>query len=68
MTGMGKDGSLELGEIYRAGGLTVAQDEASSIVFGMPKVAIEYGNAEKIVSLADMASTLNTLAKQFAKV
>jgi two-component system chemotaxis response regulator CheB len=67
MTGMGKDGSLELGEIYRAGGLTVAQDEASSIVFGMPKVAIEYGNAEKIVSLADMASTLNALAKQFAK-
>jgi len=67
MTGMGKDGSLELGEIYRAGGLTVAQDEASSIVFGMPKVAIEYGNAEKIVSLADMASTLNDLAKQFAK-
>jgi two-component system chemotaxis response regulator CheB len=67
MTGMGKDGSAEIGEIYKAGGLTLAQDEASSVVFGMPKMAIEYGNVEKVVSLGEMAATLNALAKQFAK-
>jgi two-component system chemotaxis response regulator CheB len=67
MTGMGRDGSAEIGEIYRAGGLTLAQDEATSVVFGMPKVAIELGNAEKVVSLNEMATTLNKLAKDFAR-
>jgi len=67
MTGMGRDGSAEIGEIYRAGGLTLAQDEQSSVVFGMPKVAIEMGHAEKVVSLNDMASTLNKLAKDFSR-
>ncbi len=67
MTGMGRDGSYEIGEIYKAGGLTLAQDEASSVVFGMPKVAIEQGNAEKVVPLAEMAATLNKLAKEFAR-
>jgi two-component system chemotaxis response regulator CheB len=67
MTGMGRDGSAEIGEIYRAGGLTLAQDEASSVVFGMPKVAIELGHAERVVSLNEMASTLNKLAKEFAR-
>lgn len=67
MTGMGRDGSAEIGEIYRAGGLTIAQDEASSVVFGMPRVAIELGNAEHVVSLGDMASKLNAFAQQYAK-
>jgi len=67
MTGMGRDGAAEIGEIYRSGGLTLAQDEASSIVFGMPKVAIELGNVERVVSLAEMAGTLNKLAKEFAR-
>ena len=67
MTGMGRDGSAEIGEIYRAGGLTLAQDEASSVVFGMPKVAIEMGNVEKVVSLNEVAATLNRLAKDFAR-
>lgn len=67
MTGMGRDGSAEIGEIYRAGGLTLAQDEQSSVVFGMPKVAIEMGHAEKVVSLNDMAPTLNKLAKEFCR-
>ncbi|NNM67469.1 MAG: chemotaxis protein CheB, partial [Spirochaetales bacterium] len=66
MTGMGRDGSAEIGEIYRAGGLTLAQDEKSSVVFGMPKVAIEMGHAEKIVSLEETAEVLNRLAKEFA--
>jgi len=67
MTGMGRDGAAEIGEIYRAGGLTLAQDEASSVVFGMPKVAIEMGHVEKVVSLNEMAATLNKLAKEFAR-
>jgi len=67
MTGMGRDGAAEIGEVYKAGGLTIAQDEASSIVFGMPRVAIELGNVEKVVSLGDMASSLNKLAKEFAR-
>lgn len=67
MTGMGRDGAAEIGEVYKAGGLTVAQDEASSVVFGMPRVAIELGNAEQIVTLNDMAGTLSSLARQYAK-
>ena len=55
MTGMGRDGSAEIGNIYKAGGYTIAQDEKSSIVFGMPRVAIEFGCINKILSLNDMA-------------
>lgn len=58
MTGMGDDGVEGLGDIKRAGGMTIAQDEASSIVFGMPKVAIERGYAQRVVPLEDMATTI----------
>ena len=61
MTGMGKDGAREIGEIYNKGGMTVGQDEESSIVYGMPKVAWELGFIHRVVSLGDMADTLNTL-------
>jgi two-component system chemotaxis response regulator CheB len=56
MTGMGRDGSAEIANIYKAGGYTIAQDEKSSVVFGMPRVAIELGSINKILSLNDMAS------------
>lgn len=65
MTGMGKDGSVEMGEIYRAGGLTIAQDEASSVVYGMPKVATDLGHAERVVSLDAMAATIVKLANDY---
>jgi two-component system chemotaxis response regulator CheB len=55
---MGSDGAEGIGEIMAAGGMTMAQDEASSVVFGMPKVAIERGAIRKIVSLSDMGSAL----------
>ena len=59
MTGMGKDGAAEIGSIYRAGGFTLAQDESSSVVFGMPRVAIENGFIQKVLPLVSMAEFIN---------
>ncbi len=61
MTGMGKDGAEEIGNIWKQGGITIAQDKESSVVYGMPKVAVELGYIDHIVSLNDMASTINNL-------
>ncbi len=63
MTGMGRDGARELGSIYREGGYTLGQDEASSVVYGMPKVAFELGHVQKQVALAEMAKEISALAK-----
>ncbi|MTJ81845.1 MAG: chemotaxis response regulator protein-glutamate methylesterase [Telmatospirillum sp.] len=52
MTGMGDDGANGLLEMRRSGAYTVAQDEESCVVFGMPKEAIARGAAEKVVGLA----------------
>ncbi|MCK5153156.1 MAG: chemotaxis response regulator protein-glutamate methylesterase [Spirochaetales bacterium] len=64
MTGMGRDGASEIGTIYAKGGITVGQDEETSIVYGMPKVAAERGFIEYVVSVNDMAATLNKLVKE----
>lgn len=63
MTGMGRDGARELGSIMKEGGYTLGQDEASSVVYGMPKVAFELGHVQKQVALADMAKEISALAK-----
>ncbi|MDP2962495.1 MAG: chemotaxis response regulator protein-glutamate methylesterase [Sulfurimicrobium sp.] len=52
MTGMGDDGAAGLLEMRQANARTVAQDEASCVVFGMPKEAIKRGAAEKVVPLS----------------
>ena len=52
MTGMGEDGAQGLGEVKKAGGTTIAQNEESCVVYGMPKAAIERGYATRIVGLA----------------
>ena len=57
MTGMGKDGARELGAIYREGGVTLGQDEATSVVYGMPKVAFELGHVTEQVPLAARRET-----------
>jgi two-component system chemotaxis response regulator CheB len=58
MTGMGEDGAEGLGALKARGALTIAQDEASSVVFGMPRAAIERGYATRIVGLESLANTL----------
>jgi two-component system chemotaxis response regulator CheB len=58
MTGMGDDGARGLEEMKDAGAHTVAQDEASCIVFGMPKEAIARGAALKILPLERLAGEI----------
>jgi two-component system chemotaxis response regulator CheB len=58
LTGMGRDGAAGLLEIRRAGGLTLAQDEATSVVYGMPREAVLMGAAERVLPLGDLALTL----------
>lgn len=58
LTGMGKDGAEGIKEIHDTGGYTIAQDENSSIVFGMPKVAIELGGIDKVLPLKEISQKL----------
>ena len=58
LTGMGSDGAEGLGKVREAGGLTIAQDEASSLIFGMPKAAIERGAALRVLGLSDIPAAL----------
>ncbi|MGQ3292954.1 MAG: chemotaxis protein CheB, partial [Shinella sp.] len=55
MTGMGDDGARGMAEMHQAGAYTVAQDEATSVVFGMPKEAIAHGGVDRIVPLEQLA-------------
>jgi two-component system, chemotaxis family, protein-glutamate methylesterase/glutaminase len=58
LTGMGGDGASGMRKIKAAGGYTLAQDEASCVVFGMPKTAIEAGCVDRIVPLSGMAERI----------
>jgi two-component system chemotaxis response regulator CheB len=58
LTGMGKDGADGLLAMRAAGARCFAQDEASSVVFGMPKAAWDNGAAERLIPLEQMAESL----------
>ena len=66
MTGMGRDGAAQITEMRRQGSYTLGQDEESSIVYGMPKVAFEMGGIQKQVALKDMANEINKVAREHA--
>ncbi len=61
LTGMGRDGARGLKALRAAGATTIAQDAASSAVYGMPKAAVEGGGAQEILTLQEMPSRLNAI-------
>lgn len=63
MTGMGDDGAKGMRELFDAGAITIAQDEASSVVFGMPKEAIKLGGVHTILPLNLIAPEMLRLAQ-----
>lgn len=63
LTGMGDDGSASMKDIQNAGGVTIAQDEKSSVVWGMPGSAVKYGCVDKVVSLENIPDELIQLCR-----
>lgn len=60
LTGMGRDGAAGLLEMRQSGALTIGQDEATSFVYGMPRVALEIGALDRQISLAEIGAALLT--------
>jgi len=58
LTGMGRDGAAGLLAIRRAGGFTIAQDEATSVVYGMPREAVLLGAADRVLPLGEIGPAL----------
>ncbi len=63
MTGMGRDGTAGMQLLHRAGARTIAQDEATSLVYGMPKAAVAAGCVERSVALKDIPQTIADLVE-----
>jgi two-component system chemotaxis response regulator CheB len=64
LTGMGRDGAEGLRAVQRAGGMTIAQDERTSVVFGMPREAIALGAANRVLGLDEIGPALRGLATE----
>jgi two-component system chemotaxis response regulator CheB len=64
LTGMGNDGAKGMLEMRQAGARTVAQDEATCVVFGMPKVAIELGGAQEVHPIDHIAQRMLDLSTE----
>lgn len=61
MTGMGRDGAVELAEMRRQGSATIGQNEDSCVVYGMPRVAHEMGAVQEQLPLKDIANAINEI-------
>lgn len=64
LTGMGDDGAQCMGEMRAAGAPTIAQDEASCVVYGMPREAVERGSAVQTLPLERMAAAIMGFARR----
>lgn len=64
LTGMGRDGAAGLMAIRQAGGVTIAQDEESSTVYGMPREAARLGAAQRVLPLAAIGPALVDLVER----
>ena len=64
MTGMGNDGARGMKEMREAGAHTIAQDEASCVVYGMPKEAVKLGAVDTVLPLSEIASAIAALARR----
>lgn len=62
LTGMGNDGAAGIAKIHQAGGVTLAQDEASSAIFGMNKMAIERGGVQRVLPSSEIPKAMCRLA------
>jgi two-component system, chemotaxis family, protein-glutamate methylesterase/glutaminase len=58
LTGMGSDGALGMQAIHRGGGITIGQDEATSVVYGMPRACAEMGVLDRVVPLSQIPSQI----------
>ncbi|MBC3832134.1 chemotaxis response regulator protein-glutamate methylesterase [Undibacterium amnicola] len=64
MTGMGDDGALGMRDMHEAGAETIAQDEKTCVVYGMPKEAVKLGAVDKIVPLETIAGLIEAYGKK----
>jgi two-component system chemotaxis response regulator CheB len=67
LTGMGRDGAAGLASIRECGGLTIAQDEATSVVYGMPREAVLLDAVEHVLPLDEIGPALSTLVGSRAR-
>lgn len=66
LTGMGRDGAQGLLEIRKAGGLTIAQDESTSVIYGMPREAVQLGAAQQVLRIEEIGPAIASLTRDRA--
>ncbi|MCP4117678.1 MAG: chemotaxis-specific protein-glutamate methyltransferase CheB [Desulfobacteraceae bacterium] len=64
LTGMGNDGTAGAQAVKQSGGTTIAQDKATSVVYGMPRAAVESGCIDQVMSLNEIGRCLNVMARE----
>jgi two-component system chemotaxis response regulator CheB len=67
LTGMGRDGAEGLAAMRAAGAVTLAQDEATSTVYGMPRAVAESGVAQESLPLHALSARVHALARRIAR-